>query len=72
MPDLHRLPFYALAGTQDAITLTQVITSPRWRVGVRIGEHFGVRAVVAGGCYELCELACSSTVVPFAHCAFCC
>jgi hypothetical protein len=26
MPDSHRLPFYALAGTQDAITLTQLIT----------------------------------------------
>jgi NAD(P)-dependent dehydrogenase (short-subunit alcohol dehydrogenase family) len=31
MPDLHRLPFYALAGTQNAITLTQVITFPNWR-----------------------------------------
>jgi hypothetical protein len=27
MPDSHRLPFYALAGTQDVITLTQVSTS---------------------------------------------
>jgi hypothetical protein len=31
MPDLHRLPFYALAGTQDAITLPQVIRLPKWR-----------------------------------------
>ena len=28
MPDSHRLPSYALAGTQDAITLTQLITLP--------------------------------------------
>jgi hypothetical protein len=28
MPDSHRLPCYALAGTQDAITLTQISTSP--------------------------------------------
>jgi hypothetical protein len=28
MPDSHRLPFYALAGTQNAITLMQFITLP--------------------------------------------
>jgi hypothetical protein len=31
MLDLHQLPFYALAGTQDAITLTQCITLRKCR-----------------------------------------
>jgi hypothetical protein len=39
MPDLHRLPFYALAGTQNAITVRQLSTLPT--LGFSCGYEVG-------------------------------
>jgi hypothetical protein len=45
MPDSHRLPCYALAGTQDAITLTQISTSPTLKCKDNVTSPFALLSV---------------------------